>query len=183
MNDQTKLLSLDEISTILAWLHHRRRRGRNFRLNCAIFRLACCCGLQVSEICRLELGHVRVCGSPVVLVEGRRRRVVHIWDQGTLIDLAVYKQHRVGQYGGGDDSPFLVGVSTGKRLTPDLAAKRWRALMRVTLGGQRARQLSIKSGRRTYPSFAAAHGRTLDEVSGALGTRPATARKYIRMAG
>jgi integrase len=177
--DSSKLLSLDEINTVLAWLHHRRRRGRNYRLNCAIFRLACCCGLQASELCALELGQVRVCGAPALYVEGRRPRVISIWDRGTLIDLAVYKQLR----GLGDDAPFLVGPSTGKGLTPDLAAKRWRSLMRVTLGMERAKQLSIQSGRRSYASFAAAHGRTLDEVSRALGTRPATARKYLRMAG
>ena len=77
MNNQTKLLSLAEINTVLAWLHHRRRRGRNYRLNCAIFRLACCCGLRVSELCALELGQVRVCGAPTLCVEGRRPRVIH----------------------------------------------------------------------------------------------------------
>ena len=34
----------DRLARVRGWrLHHRRRRGRNYRLNCAIFRLACCC--------------------------------------------------------------------------------------------------------------------------------------------
>ncbi len=41
--------------------------------------------------------------------------------------------------------------------------------MRVVLGEERAKQLCIQSGRSNYPSYAAAGGRTLAEITRALG--------------
>src|SRR5688572_9271016 len=72
------LLTLYEIAAILTWLHHRRRRGRNYRLNCAIFRLACCCGLQVSEICALKLGR----GMAAASLGWSAKPYVRFWSLG-----------------------------------------------------------------------------------------------------
>lgn len=175
MLDPARLLSPSEVAQVLAWLHHRRRRGPNYVLNRAIFRLSCCCGLRCGEICRLNVGHVFVRGfRPALIVSATDHhpsRVVEFgWDGGAHADVAAYKALREAT---GDpqlrDQPFLVSPTTGKRLTEDLVAKRWRALMRVVLGVERAKQLSIQSGRRTYPSYAASAGRTLEQITKALG--------------
>jgi hypothetical protein len=73
--------------------------------------------------------------------------------------------------------------ASGKRLTPDLLAKRWRSLMRVTLGAERAKQLSIQSGRRTYPLFAVSGGRALVDVCRDLGTTSKPVRQSLKLAG
>jgi hypothetical protein len=106
---------------------------------------------------------------------------VPILDKGTLIDLAVYKQLRMRELG--VDAPFLCSLTTNKRLTPDLVARRWKALMRVTLGKERARQLSIQAGRRTFPTYALTTGRPLSEIVNSLGTTEWTVRQYLKMAG
>jgi integrase len=189
MIDPAKLLTADEVSATLSWLHHRRRRGPNYVLNRAIFRLSCCCGLRVNELCALDVGDVLTRLRTMLLVSGSCKRVVPIdWDAGTVADIVAYKHMRLAQLGEGDhrDEPFLAGVSqnAGKRLTTDLAAKRWRSLMRVVLGAERAKQLSIQSGRRTYPSYATGKGRSLAEITKALGnTSPRTARQYLKTAG
>jgi hypothetical protein len=86
----------------------------------------------------------------------------------SVFDLAGFKARRFQQCGD-PTAPFLVGATTGKRLTANLVAKRWKALMRVVLGNDRAKQLSIQSGRRTDASFAAANGRSLVEITADLG--------------
>jgi integrase len=185
MANSDKLLTPDEIAAVSAWLHHRRRRGPNFVLNRAIFRLACCCGLRRSEMCRLNMGHIIIGAHPTLCIEssaGNPRRIVPFgWDKGTLMDLAGYTWMRK-QQAASSGAPFLCGVTTnaGKRLTPDLVAKRWRALMRVVLGEEKAKQLSIHAGRRTFATFASTHGRSPDEIARALGTSPDWARRQLR---
>ena len=58
--DATKILSREEIRGVIADLKRKARRSVNTRMNLAIFRLATCCGLRVSEIIGLKLGDVRV---------------------------------------------------------------------------------------------------------------------------
>lgn len=58
--DATKILSRDEIRAVIEDLKRKARRSVNTRMNLAIFRLATCCGLRVSEIIGLEIGDVRV---------------------------------------------------------------------------------------------------------------------------
>ena len=55
--DQTRILTRNEITTVLADLH-RKRRSVNTRQNAVIFRLSCCVGLRVSEIAGLSLDNV-----------------------------------------------------------------------------------------------------------------------------
>ena len=175
MLDSTRLLSPAEIDQILVWLHHRRRRGPNYVLNRALFRLSCCYGLRCGEICRLNVGDVFTRGAFAALVVGesggRQRRIVRIdWDASALADIIAYKEARLASLGTSPgDQPFLAGVTTGKRLTEDLAGKRWRSVIKVVLGAERGKQLSIQSGRRTFPSYAAAHGLTLAQITKALG--------------
>ena len=69
----------------------------NTQRNLVIFRLACCCGLRVSEISQLCLGDV-VIDSPrphlalrATTTKGKRaRRVPLWWDSGTLADVTAW---------------------------------------------------------------------------------------------
>jgi len=58
--DPTRLLSRRELTTVLADLSTRARRSANDRRNRVVVRLACCCGLGVSEIAGLQLDDVAV---------------------------------------------------------------------------------------------------------------------------
>ena len=174
MLNPARLLSPAEIDQILVWLHHRRRRGPNYVLNRAIFRLSCCYGLRCGELCRLNVGDVFTRGAFAALSVGEsgdKQRIVRIdWDAGALADIVAYKEARLASLGASPrDQPFLAGATTSKRLTVDLAGKRWRSVIKVVLGAERAKALSTQSGRRTFPSYAAAHGLTLAQITKALG--------------
>jgi integrase len=203
--DVTKILTRQEVRTVLAWLNHRRRRGPNVLVNRTIFRLSCCCGLRVCEIVGLNLGDVALGGPrPHIKIrkgntKGRRfvspsnpegkdyrkaRTVPLWWDAGTLVDLAAYKALRTQETGNDPQAAFVVGArqDARQRLTTDGASKRWRALMKVTLGEERARQLSIHCGRHSFQSHAAAAGRSVVEIMAAVGhTNPLTTARYLHV--
>ena len=52
--EPTKILTRRELACVLEDLHSRAERSQSARLNLIIFRLACCCGLRVSEIAGLK---------------------------------------------------------------------------------------------------------------------------------
>lgn len=54
--DATQILTRTELSSVLASLRRRARRLPNVKMNLALVRLACCCGLRASEIAGLRLG-------------------------------------------------------------------------------------------------------------------------------
>jgi hypothetical protein len=58
--DPTRLLTRRELATVLADLAPRARRFANVQRNLVVVRLACCCGLRVSEIAALQLDDVVV---------------------------------------------------------------------------------------------------------------------------
>jgi hypothetical protein len=58
--DQTRLLTRRELVAVLADLAPRAARSANVHRNLVIVRLACCCGLRVSEIANLQLDDVVV---------------------------------------------------------------------------------------------------------------------------
>jgi site-specific recombinase XerD len=58
--DQTRLLTRRELAAVLADLGRRAARSANVHRNLVIVRLACCCGLRVSEIANLQLDDVVV---------------------------------------------------------------------------------------------------------------------------
>src|SRR5689334_14628329 len=58
--DQTRLLSRRELATVLADNATKAQKSRNSQRNLIIVRLACCCGLRVSEIAGLQLDDVIV---------------------------------------------------------------------------------------------------------------------------
>jgi integrase/recombinase XerD len=189
--EQSRILARSELAAVLADLTHRARRSLNSRLNLVIVRLACCCGLRVSEIAGLRVGDVRVAnGWPHIRVPkrlgkgGRSREVPLWWDAGTLAEIAAWKALRLEQ-GGSSDHLFVCSMqrrSRGKALSRQGLRFRFRTACRV-LGAERQRCLTIHHGRHTFVSHALAGGRTLAEVRDAAGhTNVSITSAYLHVA-
>jgi integrase len=141
-------------------------------MNRVIFRLACCCGLRVSEVGALRLEDVCVGSDRPHLriraegAKGKRSRVVPLWwDASTLDELTAWKQEREGQ-GARPGDPFICCLwpsRLGKRLIRHTIRERFRTACK-SLGLERLRTLTIHHGRHTFISHALAGGRTLAEV-------------------
>jgi integrase/recombinase XerD len=175
--DPMKILTRNELAAVLADLHRKAPRSKNTRLNRAVFRLAACCGMRVSEIAQLHISDVVVdLARPHIRVQagaakGNRPRVVPLWwDEGTLRDLVAWKEERVAQ-GATKDDPF-VGCQDSARLGTPLSRHTLRKRFRTAckrLGAKRIDRLTIHHGRHTFISHALAGGRTLAEVRDAAG--------------
>src|SRR6516165_11079875 len=174
--DQTRILTRRELATVIADAKQNSRFA-NVRRNLIIVRLACCCGLRVSEIAGLRLDdvvldvprpHLRL---PRQITKGKRARTVPLWwDSGTLADLVAWKAERVEQGARGDDA-FVCSVQAhrlGQGLRRHAIRRRFLTACKV-LGPARARTLTIHHGRHTFISHALAGGRTLAEVRAAAG--------------
>jgi integrase len=114
--DPTKIQLRLELATVLADCKRRATRSANARPNLIIVRLACCCGLRVSEIAGLQLDDVVVNVARPHLrlrretTKGKRARCVPLWwDAGTLADLSAWKAERLEQGASGHD-PFVCCV-------------------------------------------------------------------------
>ena len=173
--DATSILTRRELAAVVADL--KARRSMNTRRNLVIFRLACCCGLRVSEIAQLCLDDV-VIDSPrpqlslrTPTTKGKRaRRVPLWWDSGTLADVAVWLATRrnLGARGG---NPFVCSVQAhrcGEALQRAAIRRRFLFACKI-LGLARLRTLTIHHGRHSFISHALAGGRTLAEVRIAAG--------------
>jgi integrase len=175
--DATKILTRRELAAVLGDLKRKSPRSKNTRLNLALFRLACCCGLRASEIAELRLCDVRTeLARPHIRIrngasKGGRPRIVPLWwDAGTLEDLAACKSERIG-VGAGHDEPLLASLVPGRAVQPfsrHTLRKRFRTACRV-LGTARLETLTIHHGRHTFISHALVGGRTLAEVRDAAG--------------
>ena len=155
--DPTRLLSRRELTTVLADLATRAPRSANDRRNRIVVRLACCCGLRVSEIAGLQIDdvvtevqwpHLRLRRE---ITKGRRARCVPLWwDAGTLDDLASWKAERLTGGARGTD-PFVCAMQSHRRGLPlQRAALRRRFLTACkVLGLARLRTLTIHHGRHT----------------------------------
>jgi integrase len=176
-DDQTKVLTRRELTAVLADQHAKARISANTRRNLIIVRLACCCGLRVSEIAGLQLDDVMVEGGRPHLrlrketTKGKRPRKVPLWwDAGTLADLAAWKAERVGQ-GAGPKGAFICSVQAhmrGQPLRRHALRRRFLTACKI-LGRERLRTLTIHHGRHTFISHALAGERTLAEVRAAAG--------------
>lgn len=175
--DSTKILTRTELALVLTTLTRNAPRSRNTRMNLALVRLACCCGLRVSEILSLHISDVRTeLTRPHLRIRrgtakgGRPRMVPLWWDAGTLADLKAWKAERVAQQP--DPEALFVGCQQGCRLGTRLSRhtlrKRFRTACRI-LGPERLEMLTIHHGRHTFISHALAGGRTLAEVRDAAG--------------
>src|SRR5262245_58058427 len=87
--EATKILTRGELAAVLADLRRKGERSAGARLNLVVFRLACCCGLRVSEIAGLRVDDVQVEGGrphvrvrPEVAKGYKGRRVPLWWDAG-----------------------------------------------------------------------------------------------------
>jgi site-specific recombinase XerC len=175
--DATKILTKREISAVLADLHRKAPRSLNTRMNLAIFRLASCCGLRVTEISGLQLGDVRIhidrphlVIRPAIAKCGHRRKIPLWWDQGTLVDIIAWVDVRRTQ-GATNSDPVVCSLQPrrfGTRLGRHVLRKRFRTSCRC-LGQDRLAALTIHHGRHTFVSHALAGGRTLAEVRDAAG--------------
>ena len=175
--DPTKILTRRELSIVLTDANRKARRSANARRNRVILRLACCCGLRVSEIAGLQVQdviivgprpHIRVRGA---IAKGQRRRMVPLWwDAGTLADLAAWKAERLAT-GARPTAPFVCSVLRpryGKLLQRAAIRRRFLQVCKP-LGAERVATLAIHHGRHTFISHALAGGRTLAEVKAAAG--------------
>ena len=175
--DVTKILSRRELAIVLNDLKRKAPRSKNTRMNLVLFRLACCCGLRVSEIAKLQVGDVRTeLARPHIRIrrgasKGGRPRVVPLWwDAGTLEDLAAWKADRL-RSSADFDEPLLASLIPGRPVKPfsrHTLRKRFRTACKV-LGAPRLEGLTIHHGRHTFISHALAGGRTLAEVRDAAG--------------
>ena len=83
--DSTKILTRRELAAVLADLKAKAEQSRNTHLNLILVRLACCCGLRVSEIAGLQVGDVRCeVSRPHLRIrrgasKGGRSRIVPLW--------------------------------------------------------------------------------------------------------
>ncbi|MBI3468952.1 MAG: site-specific integrase [Planctomycetes bacterium] len=172
--DPLKILTRRELAAVLAG---PAPRSAGARMNRVIFRLACCCGLRVSEIAALRLADVCVEGArPHLRVrpEGAKghkaRRVPLWWDAGTLADLAAWKEERRRQRAAPHD-PFICCLKPGgfgQPLRRHSLRRRFLTACKA-LGLERLRTLTIHHGRHTFVSHALAGGRSLAEVKSAAG--------------
>ncbi len=171
--DESKILTRRELSTVLAVVP----RSANQRRNRIIVRLACCCGLRVSEIAALRMDDVVIGATRPHLrlrretTKGKRPRAVPLWwDAGTLEELAAWKTERAEQ-GADENDSFACSVQANRLGKPlQRAAIRRRFLSACkALGQERLRTLTIHHGRHTFISHALAGGRTLPEVRAAAG--------------
>jgi len=166
-----------ELATVLTDLKAKTPRLLNAQRNLVIVRLACCCGLRVSEIGGLQLDDVIVGVARPHLrlrretTKGKKARCVPLWwDAGTLADLAVWKAQRLDGGAAGTD-PFVCSVQAhrkGQSLQRHAIRRRFLSACKV-LGMVRLAILTIHHGRHTYISHALAGGRTLAEVRNAAG--------------
>jgi len=114
--DPTRILTRRELATVLDDVKRSASRSANARRNLIVVRLACCCGLRVSEIAGLQLDDVLVDVARPHLrlrretTKGRKPRMVPLWwDAGTLADLVEWKAERVAHGARGRD-PFVCSV-------------------------------------------------------------------------
>jgi integrase len=190
MLDQIRILHRGEIFAVLEDFQRRLRRrqfGGNTRLNLTIFRLSCCCGLRVKEICGLSLKDVAADSDfpfvrvPAAITKGhrnqrtgqiiRKTRIVPLrWDEDTRQDLLAWRGVRHSQ-GAGLDDPLVCGQSranSGRPLKTSQVAKKWKSAIR-SLGPDRVRQLSIHCGRHSFITHALYGGIPIIHVSKAAG--------------
>jgi integrase len=175
--DATSILTRHELATVLTDLKTKTRRSTNAMRNLVIFRLACCCGLRVSEISGLQLDDVvldtprpHLCLRAATTKGKRARRVPLWWDAGTLADITAWAATRRDHGARGGD-PFVCSVQAhrhGESLQRAAIRRRFLSACKV-LGLARLHTLTIHHGRHTFISHALAGERTLAEVRAAAG--------------
>jgi integrase/recombinase XerD len=174
--EQTQILTRGELSRVLQHGKEHAQRSVNAWRNLIIVRLACCCGLRVSEISGLALDDVVGGVSRPHLrlrrgTKGSKPRTVPLWwDAGTLADLTAWKTERLKR-GTSSADPFSCSVQAhrhGRPLQRHAIRRRFLSACWV-LGPARVRTLTLHHGRHSFISHALAGGRSLAEVQAAAG--------------
>ncbi|MCC6575014.1 MAG: site-specific integrase [Planctomycetes bacterium] len=187
----TRILTKDEIQTVLDDLQRRSRRSINSRMNAVIFRLATCTGLRAQEIAGLTLADVRAAtGKPHLRVRKeiakyRRARVVPLWwDRATLAEIVAWKEFRRNRDSANESDLFVSTRAknrSGNRLHRTAIRKRFKTACRA-LGADRVSSLTVHDGRHTFVSVALL-GRSLAEVQAAAGhANISTTNTYLHIA-
>ena len=193
--DPVKILTRRELATVLEDLARQTPLSSTARMNRVIFRLACCCGLRVSEIAALRLADVCLGAARPHLrigpegAKGHRARIVPLWwDAATLADVTEWKQEREGQGARPDNAyicclwPRRLGERLKRTVNRHTLRERFRTACK-SLGEERLRTLTIHHGRHTFISHALAGGRSLAEVRVAAGhTSLLTTSVYLHIA-
>jgi integrase len=116
--DVTRVLTRCTLATVLADARKQAERSLNAQRNLVIVRLACCCGLSVSEVGALCLDDVNVEGARPHIrprretTKGKKARCVPLWrDAGTLMDLAGLQQSEFSQNVSQSLSPNVIGLA------------------------------------------------------------------------
>jgi site-specific recombinase XerD len=157
---QSKVMSETEIDSVLADLVPKSRKSRQNLVRLVIFRLATFCGLRVTEMTLLNCDDIRTgCEQPFIRIraetsKGHKAREVPIYSEATVNDLRFWMSVR-SEMGANPGDAFLVSVSKdalGKRFSRQGARLRFQSACRA-LGPERAKGLSIHSGRHTACSF------------------------------
>jgi integrase len=122
--DASVILTKREMAAVLADLRRKAVRSRSTHMNLVIFRLACCCGLRVSEIAGLRLSDVRVgIDRPHLVIRhtiakgGRGRKVPLWWDKGTLDDVTAWVAKRRAQ-GANSGDPLICSLQVRRHGQP-----------------------------------------------------------------
>ncbi len=182
-----RMLTSKEMKLVLDDLRRRGLRSINSRMNLAIFRLASCAGLRVSEIIQLRMDdvrtgvqkrHIRI--RPAIAKGKRGRTVPLTWDADTLADVIAWKAERAAQGAGRRDLLICAQSKTafGKPLDRIAAGKRFKAACRC-LGPERLTHLCIHDGRHGFISHALARGVNVVDVRDAAGhSSIATTNQY-----
>lgn len=198
LKTQNRVLSKDEIAKVVKYHHFwRRRKSPGIQLRFAIFRLSCCCGLRCKEIAGLNLGDFFFdSAAPFIrirkdITKGHRktgseevvrkpRKVSLLVDDDTLADLKKWYDFRMQQSGGDISAPFVCGqtekaigirqANLGKRLARNQIAAIWQTALHP-LGRDRARELSVHSGRHSAISHLVWGGWPLSYVRDWAGHR------------
>lgn len=166
--EATRILTLDEIRTVIRHLKAKRRYIAN-RQALVIFRLACCCGLRASEIAGVTTDDVRTEGQhPHIRIRkdigkgGKARKVPLWWDQATLDDLRNWKSEQ------SDRSTYFVSTQSADARGNQLDRRNIRRSF-IRACKCLERDTTTHDGRHTFVSQAIAGGKTLAEVRDAAG--------------
>jgi site-specific recombinase XerC len=174
--DRSKVLTKDEILTVLADLKRKARRSINTQTNLTIFRLATCCGLRASEIAGLTLDNLRLDSDspkiriPRTLGKGGKARTVPFFDQATLDDLRAWKAFRLSQGATGADLVVCSQHkdSLGNAIDRRNIRTRYKQACKA-LGRERQDEITVHHGRHSFVSHCLRAGLDVVSVQHAAG--------------
>jgi len=183
--DKRKVLTRNQLVAIFKYLNEEKNNEKlltvaknNVFLNLIIFRLACCCGMRASEICKIRLNDIFLDTEKPYLrirkdmAKGHVYREVQLWwDAATLADISEWKVKRLAD-GASPKDLFIVSQerrSFGKPLSRHQARRRFLTVVRRCLGVERASTTTIHGGRHSFCTHALLNGKSLPDVRDAAG--------------